>query len=73
MSNGDTDRLPAGPRTFEALGLPLELVHQLVAKMLHVSSGLTGIELSSRLGVSVGLLEPALLRTGSVLLTARTP
>ena len=52
--------VPAAPTTLEESGLNIDLVIQLVLKTLHLSGTLSGLELSSRLGVPFAVLEPAL-------------
>ena len=50
---------PVAPRTLEAAGLNLDLVIQLVLKLLHFSGELTGVEVSRRLGLEFSVVEPA--------------
>jgi predicted ATPase with chaperone activity len=52
--------LPPAPQTMEAAGLNLDLLVQLVLKILHFSGELTGIEIARRLGVEFPVVEPAL-------------
>jgi predicted ATPase with chaperone activity len=51
---------PAAPQTLEESGLTLDLVLQLVLKMLHFSGELTGTELSRRIGLAFRVLSPAI-------------
>ena len=51
---------PAAPASLAAAGLTLDLVTQLVLKTLYLAGELTGVELSRRLGVLFGVLEPSL-------------
>ena len=51
---------PAAPQTLEESGLSLDLVLQLVLKMLHFSGELTGTELSRRIGLPFRVLSPAI-------------
>jgi predicted ATPase with chaperone activity len=46
--------------TLEASGLSLDLVIQLLLKLLHYSGELTGIEISRRLGLEFPVVEPAI-------------
>ena len=55
-----TALLPPAPMTLEATGLSLDLVIQLVLKLLHYSGELTGIEMARRLGLEFPVIEPAL-------------
>ncbi|MEO6223253.1 MAG: ATP-binding protein, partial [Vicinamibacterales bacterium] len=48
------------PTTLEEAGLTLDLVTQLVLKTLYFSGELSGTEISRRLGVFFGVIEPAL-------------
>ena len=48
------------PATLEEAGLSLDLVTQLALKTLFFAGELTGAELAKRLGVSFGVVEPAL-------------
>jgi hypothetical protein len=52
--------VPPAPSTLAATGLGLDLVVQLVLKLLHYSGELTGIEMSRRLGLECSVVEPAL-------------
>jgi predicted ATPase with chaperone activity len=67
----DTSRYAAGPRpqivphppapiTLEEAGLSLDLMIQLVLKMLHFAGDLTGIALAERLGLKFSVIEPAI-------------
>ena len=51
---------PPAPMTLEAAGLGLDLVVQLVLKLLHFAGELTGVEIARRLGVEFSVVEPAL-------------
>lgn len=51
---------PVSPQTLEDSGLTLDLVLQLVLKMLHFSGELTGTELSRRIGLPFRVLSPAI-------------
>ena len=51
---------PTAPQTLEESGLTLDLVLQLVLKMLHFSGELTGTELSRRIGLAFRVLSPAI-------------
>jgi predicted ATPase with chaperone activity len=55
-----TAKMPPAPRTIQETGLPWDLVLQLVVKQLHVSGGVMGTELASRLGVVFSVIEPCL-------------
>ena len=48
------------PTTLAEAGLSLDLVTQLVIKILHFSGELTGAELANRLGVIFAIVEPAI-------------
>jgi hypothetical protein len=51
---------PTAPMTLEAAGLGLDLIVQLVTKLLHFHGELTGIEIARRLGVEFPVVDPAL-------------
>jgi predicted ATPase with chaperone activity len=51
---------PTAPQTIEESGLSLDLVVQLVLKMLHFAGELSGTELGRRLGLTYAVIEPAL-------------
>ena len=51
---------PSAPTTLEATGLSLDLMIQLVLKLLHYAGELTGVEIARRLGVEFGVVDPAL-------------
>ena len=51
---------PSAPTTLEATGLSLDLMTQLVLKLLHYAGELTGVEIARRLGVEFGVVDPAL-------------
>ena len=51
---------PTAPQTLEESGLSLDLIVQLVLKMLHFAGELSGTELARRLGLSYAVFEPAL-------------
>jgi hypothetical protein len=51
---------PTAPTTLEATGLSLDLMTQLVLKLLHFAGELTGIEIARRLGVEFSVVEPAI-------------
>jgi predicted ATPase with chaperone activity len=51
---------PPAPTTLEAAGLSMDLVVQLVLKLLHFAGELTGVEIAQRLGVQFSVVEPAL-------------
>jgi predicted ATPase with chaperone activity len=51
---------PVAPATLEEAGLSLDLVTQLALKTLYFAGELSGAELAKRLGVSFGVVEPAL-------------
>ena len=52
--------LPQAPATLEETGLTSELVTDLVLKSLHTGGDATGTELSKRLGLVFGVIEPIL-------------
>jgi hypothetical protein len=52
--------VPQAPRTIEASGLPFALVHQLVAKTLHLMGEMPGSDLAARLGVLFTVIQPCL-------------
>jgi hypothetical protein len=51
---------PPAPRSLEEAGLGLDLVVQLVLKLLHFAGELSGIEIARRLGLDFTVVEPAL-------------
>ena len=51
---------PRAPMTLEASGLTLDLVIQLLLKLLHYSGELSGIEIAQRLGLEFPVVEPAI-------------
>ena len=51
---------PRAPMTLEASGLTLDLVIQLLLKLLHYSGELSGIEIARRLGLEFPVVEPAI-------------
>lgn len=51
---------PAAPTTMEAAGLGLDLLVQLVLKLLHFSGELKGIDIANRLGLEFSVVEPAI-------------
>src|ERR1044072_3278097 len=51
---------PPAPQTLEESGLSLDLVTQLVLKLLHFAGELKGTDIAARLGVSFGVIEPSL-------------
>jgi hypothetical protein len=51
---------PVAPKTLAEAGLSLDLVTQLVAKMLYAVGDLSGAELARRLGVLFGVIEPSI-------------
>jgi predicted ATPase with chaperone activity len=51
---------PPAPTTLEAAGLSLDLMVQLVLKMVHFAGEMTGVEMARRLGVEFSVVEPAL-------------
>ena len=51
---------PPAPTTLEETGLSLDLMVQLVLKLLHFAGELTGVEIAQRLGVEFSVVEPAL-------------
>jgi hypothetical protein len=52
--------MPSAPASLEAAGLNLDLMVQLLLKLLHFAGELTGIEAAQRLGVEFSVIEPAL-------------
>jgi predicted ATPase with chaperone activity len=54
------DLHPPAPQTLEQSGLSIDLVTQLVLKLLHFAGELTGTDIGARLGVSFGVIEPSL-------------
>jgi predicted ATPase with chaperone activity len=63
-SRGAQDRTrelhPRAPMTLEASGLSLDLVIQLLLKLLHYSGELSGVEIARRLGLEFPVVEPAI-------------
>jgi predicted ATPase with chaperone activity len=57
MVHPDGVETPAAPRTLDGLGLPAQLVQNIVLKTLHVAGEMTGIELAGRLGVLFSVIE----------------
>ncbi|RPH54282.1 MAG: ATP-binding protein [Acidobacteria bacterium] len=51
---------PPAPTTLEAAGLSLDLMVQLVLKLVHFAGEMTGVEMARRLGVEFSVVEPAL-------------
>lgn len=51
---------PSAPATLEQSGLSLDLVTELVLKMLHFTGTLSGVELADRLGLDFPVIEPSL-------------
>ena len=51
---------PQAPTTLEQSGLSLDLMTQLVLKLLHFAGELQGTEIARRLGVTFGVVEPAI-------------
>jgi predicted ATPase with chaperone activity len=49
--------LPPAPRTIVETGVPVDLVQQLIYKMLQATGELTGVELAGRLGVNFSVIE----------------
>jgi len=54
------DLHPPSPRTLEEAGLSLDFVTQLLLKVMHFSSDITGLELARRVGLEFAALEPVL-------------
>jgi predicted ATPase with chaperone activity len=52
--------MPVAPKRLEDVGVPSDLILQLVTKTLYFAGDLRGIELASRLGVAFPIIEPAL-------------
>lgn len=52
--------VPEAPRSLDEAGLNIDLVTQLALKTLHLAGTLSGLELSSRLGVQFPIIEPSL-------------
>ena len=50
---------PVAPSTLEEAGLSLELVSQLALKTIYAAGELPGTDIAKRLGVSFGVIEPA--------------
>jgi hypothetical protein len=51
---------PPAPTTLEETGLTLDLMVQLVLKLMHFSGEMTGVDMARRLGVEFSVLDPAL-------------
>jgi predicted ATPase with chaperone activity len=51
---------PSSPRTLEEAGLSQDFVTQLILKVMHFSSDITGLELARRVGLEFSALEPVL-------------
>ena len=51
---------PPAPETLEESGLSLDLMTQLVLKLLHFAGELKGTDIAARLGVGFGVIEPAI-------------
>jgi hypothetical protein len=51
---------PHAPRTLEQAGLSHDLVTQLLLKVMHFGSDLTGLELAQRVGLEFSVIEPVL-------------
>jgi hypothetical protein len=51
---------PRAPRSAQHTGVSNDLILQLVIKSLHLAGELSGVELSKRLGVPFGVLEPSI-------------
>ncbi len=60
MANSTETLHPRAPMTLEASGLTLDLMIQLLLKLLHYSGELSGIEIARRLGVEFPVVEPAI-------------
>jgi hypothetical protein len=60
VADRTTALFPTAPTTLEATGLNLDLMVQLVIKLLHFAGELTGSEVARRLGVEFSVVEPAL-------------
>jgi len=60
MENPTTTLHPRAPMTLEASGLSLDLMIQLLLKLLHYSGELSGIEIAQRLGLEFPVVEPAI-------------
>ena len=56
----DVIPFPAAPRSIEEAGIPLDLILQLVLKLLHFSGELSGADLSRRVGLDFHVIQPAL-------------
>jgi predicted ATPase with chaperone activity len=52
--------VPAAPQTLEESGLNIDLVTQLALKTMHLAGTLSGLELSSRMGLQFSVIEPSL-------------
>jgi hypothetical protein len=51
---------PAAPKTLEEAGLSQEMVTQLILKFLHFGAGLSGQDLSTRLGLEFSVIQSSL-------------
>jgi predicted ATPase with chaperone activity len=51
---------PSAPRTLEDAGLSHDFVTQLILKVMHFSSDITGLDLARRVGLEFSALEPVL-------------
>ena len=51
---------PRAPRTIEEVGLPLDLVVQLLLKTLHFSGEVTGAALATKLGLQYSVIDSSL-------------
>jgi len=51
---------PAAPRTLEEAGLSQDFVTQLLLKVMHFSSDITGLDLAKRVGLEYSVIEPVL-------------
>src|SRR4029453_15961179 len=60
MENPTTTLHPRAPMTLEEPALSLDLMMQLLLKLLHYSGELSGIEIAQRLGLEFPVVEPAI-------------
>ena len=60
VSDGTTALHPHAPATLAASGLSLDLMVQLVLKLLHFAGEVSGVDIAKRLGVEFSVIEPAL-------------
>jgi predicted ATPase with chaperone activity len=51
---------PAAPRTLEDAGLSIDMVTQLVLKLLHFGADYSGVEMARRIGLEFPVIEPVL-------------